>query len=84
MSDKKPETRKFVVIKNNTLNHKVGDVIELTARQAKNLIGKIRSHADVERDAAAGDELKLLAEEIEALKAKIAELEAPAAPKKKA
>lgn len=75
MAEKKPATRKFVVIKKNTLDYKVGEVVSLTARQAKNLVGKVRAYADIEREAAAGNELKALAEENAALKAKLAELE---------
>lgn len=79
---KKAITRKFVVVKKHTLDYKIGETVELTAREAKALIGKVRPLADVERDAKTGDEVKSLAEanaalgkENAELKAKLAELE---------
>lgn len=65
---KKVPTRKYVVVKKHTLGHSVGDVIEVTPSQARHLIGKIRSLSDVEKDAKAGNELKVLAEENASLK----------------
>ena len=33
---------KYIVIKKHTLNHKVGDIIELTDKQALNLVNKVK------------------------------------------
>ena len=43
---KKETTEKFVVIKKHCLNHKVGAVIELTEKQAKSLVGKVRLQSE--------------------------------------
>jgi len=44
---KKETTEKFVVIKKHCLNHKVGAVIPLTKKQARNLVGKVRLQSEV-------------------------------------
>jgi len=72
---KQEKKDKYVVIKKHTLNHKVGDVVSLTEKKAKALIGKVRLQADVEKDTSKEDELKALKKENAELKAKIAELE---------
>ena len=35
-------TMKYIVIKKGTLTHKVGDIIELTDKQALNLVNKVK------------------------------------------
>lgn len=42
MSNSKESTRKYIVTQTNTLNHKVGDVIELTDTKAAALVNKVR------------------------------------------
>lgn len=43
MSDqKKVEKKKYEVTHKNCLDHKVGDVIELTDKKAKSLVNKIK------------------------------------------
>lgn len=74
-NQKKEPTEKYVVIKPHTLDHKVGDKIDLTAKQAKNLVGKVRKASDV----AGENEAKASPAELKKLKAaedRVAELEA--------
>jgi len=71
----KEKTQKFVVVKNHTLNHKIGDKIDLTEKQAKNLVGKVVLASEY----SAGGEVKATAAEVKKLKAaeaRITELEA--------
>lgn len=65
----KEKTAKFVVVKKHTLDFEVGQVVELTANQARSLVGKIRLKKDME------DETKT-AKSLAEAEEKIAELEA--------
>lgn len=56
---KKEATEKYIVVKPNTLKHEVGDVVELTERQSKTLIGKVKKQSEV---AAGKDATKDLSE----------------------
>lgn len=40
--EKKEQTKEYVVIKKNTLNYDVSDVVDLTEKEAKTLINKVR------------------------------------------
>ena len=62
---KKDPTKEYIVIKPNTLDHSVGDKIDLTDRQAKNLVGKVRLASEV----AGANEAKATSADLKKLKA---------------
>lgn len=81
MAEKKEPTAKFVVIKPNTLGHKVGDIVTLTKSKSIALVGKVRLAKDVEASKRAANitaelkaEIAALEKANEALEAKFAEL----------
>jgi hypothetical protein len=73
-TEKKAATRKFLVIKKNTLDFKKGQIVQLTKNQSVALVGKVRLYSSVEADAATENASKELAEENAALKAELAAL----------
>ena len=42
----KEKTRKYIVTEPNTLDHEIGDVIELTDKRAKGFVNKVRLQSD--------------------------------------
>jgi len=75
---KKEKTEKYVVVKNHTLGHKVGDVIPLTAIKALALVGKVRKQSEgIENVTTEGASKKLKGENT-TLTARIEELEGEA------
>lgn len=82
LQKKKEPTKKYVVVKPHTLNHFIGDKIDLTERQAKNLVGKVRLASELagsDGAKASPAELKKLAaaeKQVEELSQQVADLEA--------
>ncbi|MCK4623299.1 MAG: hypothetical protein KAT62_13925 [Desulfuromonadales bacterium] len=75
---KKHPTQKYVVSQPGTLKFSVGDIVDLTDSQAAGLVNKVRLKDDVEAESSAakpGAAAKLK-KDIDALTAKVAELEA--------
>jgi cell division protein FtsB len=68
-------TKEYIVVKENTLCHKVGDVIKLNDKAAATLVNKVRPRDEVVGESKAGRKSKA-EEENKVLKQRVSELEA--------
>lgn len=64
--------RKYIVTQPNTYDHEVGDEIDLTDEQARQLVNKVRPK-DSKPQAGASKKEKQLADQVESLQAQLAE-----------
>lgn len=87
----KEKTQDYVVTQPNTLNHSVGDTVQLTDKQAARLVNKVRLKDEAAKQSAAGrksaevnkltEEVAKLEEQLKLLHGENVALKAAAAPK---